>query len=159
YWVAAFKQFGRFQDNVAGPGVTITYNYKEAGSFPGDPSWTVRTLTPGDKAQIQDAMTKISQVCDVTFVPDAVAPDVLFAAATAAPGAVGKTFHASGAPTEVWARDIPPSPGDPGTLVEDNSYIYKHEILHALGLDHSTTFFGGADPNLPDDQANGTTLF
>ena len=28
-----------------------------------------------------------------------------------------------------------------------------------MGLSHSTALFGEPDPNIPDDQANGTTLF
>src|SRR5262245_51317925 len=114
YWVAAFKQFGSFQDNVAGPSVTITYGLKETGNYPGDASWPARVLALAEKGQIQDAMDKISQGCGITFVQgNPATAELLFAATSATTDAVGRTFHGVGAQTETWARDIPPSPGDP----------------------------------------------
>jgi hypothetical protein len=161
YWVQAYGASlpgdADYQDSVAGPGVTIHYSFKEAGVSPDGEAATV--LTPDEKAQIVDAVTKIQQYANVTFVAtDVASADLLFAAAAASTdGATGKTFPrisnpATLNPTEVWAY---------GSAVDtgNNPYIYKHELLHALGLDHSTTVFGNNTNPIPDDQITGTTLF
>jgi hypothetical protein len=154
YWVKAFGVSSSFQDNAPGPGVTITYGFKEAGTSPfGEPA---RTLTLAEKNNIRDAVAKIDPYADVTFVETSAATaDLLFAAGPRNDAASGTTF--SGSPVEVWAYDN--YNGDPNGLA-NNTYIYKHELLHALGLDHSTVGFGSTSPVvIPDSQDDGTTLY
>ena len=96
----------------------------------------------------------------MTFVQTGVASaDLLFAAAAASTdGASGRTFinyssnPANLNPNQVWAY------GDAATI-GGNSYIYKHELLHALGLNHSTAVFGNNTNPIPVDQSTGTTLY
>ena len=64
-------------------------------------------------------------------------------------GAAGVTYF-GGPQVEVWAYSDTPG---------NNTYIYKHELLHALGLNHSTAIFGNNTNPIPNDEAVGTTLF
>ena len=148
YWVAAFKQFGSFQDAVAGPGVTITYAFKESGNPLGNAA-TAHALSQQEKDQILDAINKISEIANITFVlGDPATAELVFAATNDLGGPTGQTFFPGGNKVEVWA--VNPAA---------NSYIYKHELLHGLGFDHSSALFGGAPPVLPDAEDDGTTLF
>ena len=152
YWIPAFGTGFRFEDDVAGPGVTIKYEFKETGTSPeGD---AARVMSETEKDLIRDAVHKIELQANVTFVESvAASAEILFgwgASRAPAGSASGTTYFRNNLPVEVWAYQ---------DTVAGNTYIYKHETLHALGLAHSTTFFGNTTNPIPDDQGVGTTLF
>ena len=111
-------------------------------------------MSAAEKDLIRDAVDKIETHANVTFVETAVASaEIVFAgsASRLGGGASGTTyFFAPQDPVQVWAHD---------DNLSTNNYIYKHETLHALGLDHSTMFFGNNTNPIPNDEAVGTTLF
>jgi hypothetical protein len=154
YWVAAFEPQSYLD---AEPGEPITWAFMESGSSPmGD---MARPLTSAEKANIREAVEVVGQDIGLTFVETSAAdPHILFAAGpSASAGAAGRAFNRFDAPEQVWAYD---DGYDTTDGLAENTYIYKHELLHGLGLFHSTDRYGDAGPvRIDGEEADGTTLF
>jgi Ca2+-binding RTX toxin-like protein len=155
YYVEAFQPSVFFAEQAGTP-VTIGYAFKESGTSPS--GQTALSMTAAEKQRVYDAVESLTADNGATMVEVANAEaDILFAKGPEDPTAVGRTFYASGSePVEVWAYDN----YDTADGLANNTYIYIHELLHGLGLRHSTEYFGSSyEVVIPDSQDDGTTLF
>ena len=157
YWVAAFGVGSSFNDGTGLP-VTVTWAFRESGTNRGGQE--LRPLTEAEKDNIRDAVAKVTADTGLVMVEGAAAEAGLVFAASSDPDefAYGRTYYpAPGAQVEVLAYD---HPYDTADGLARNSYIYKHELLHGVGLGHSTRAFGSTlEVVIPEGEDTGTTLF
>ncbi len=154
YWIDAFDIRSSFNDGSGFP-ITVTYSLIESGNTPGGDAY--RTATNGEKTNIQNSLAAIGSNSGLNFLQvsgnDA---DILVGASSADRGGIyGITYPSTSGSTHVVAFDAPYSNANG---LANNSYIYVHELLHAVGLGHSTSVFGNND-GIPNSEYTGTTLF
>lgn len=156
YWVRAFGLETSFNP-TPGTAVSVKYSLTTTGSNPRAEPY--RALSAAEIANIKTSLSKVAEHSGLQFVESSLAEaDLLIGATSAAStGVYGRTWQNTTQPVEVVAYDAVYS--DP-TGLGKNGYIYIHEILHGVGLDHSTRAFGStSDIVIPDDEDNGTTLY
>ncbi len=157
YWLKSFG-LNTFFGTTIGASVTVKYALHTTGLDPRDEAY--RALSAGEIANIERSLEKIAFETGLTFVETADAEANLLIGATSDPSSTvyGRTWQFTGdQPVQVIAYDAVYSSPDG---LANNSYIYIHELLHAVGLAHSTRAFGSTLPDvIPDDEDNGTTLF
>lgn len=156
YWLRAYGLSSSFSPTPTQP-VTVNYALKTNGSTPGGDAY--RALTSGEVANIETSLAAVARNSGLTFVESAPeVADVLIGATSDPSGSVyGRTWSSFNQPVQVVAYDAVYSTS---SGLANNGYIYIHELMHAVGLKHSTRAFGSTlDYVIPDDEDNGTTLF
>jgi len=157
YWLGAFNPVFKFGTGLGAP-VVVTYALKTTGGNPFDQAF--RDLTAGEIQNIETSLRQLSENTGLRFVtaPDATADMWVGATSAADETAYGRTWQFTGGqPVQVVAYD---QPYDTPEGLARNSYIYIHELLHGVGLDHSTRAFGSiSDVVIPVTEETGTTIF
>ena len=156
YWL---KAYGLTYSHGGTPGQSVTVNYALVENGQNPKGQDYRTLTAGEIANIGNSLNKVSANSGLSFVETtAASADLLIGASSATnETAYGRTWYNVGNAVEAVAYDHPYSSS---TGLANNSYIYIHELMHAVGLAHSTVAFGSTLPDvIPATEDDGTTLF
>ena len=155
-WVAAFGITRSFVTGTAGP-VTVTYALAESGTNPWGQAY--RPLTDAEVATIELSIARLTRDSGLQLVeaPAGQAQMLIGASSDTAETAYGRTWMSTTGPVHVVAYD---HPYDSPDGLARNTYIYLHELMHGVGLNHSTLRTGSTSPVvIPDAEDDGTTLF
>ncbi len=156
YWLSAYG-LQSFFGTTPGTAVTVNYSLHTTGTNPFGEAY--RSLSAGEISNIETSLARIAFETGLTFSETNDAGADIFIGATSDPSSTtyGRTWQFTTQPVQVTAYDAVYSTPDG---LANNGYIYIHELLHAVGLDHSTRAFGSTLPDvIPDDEDNGTTLY
>lgn len=154
YWVQAYGLNYSYNDGTGGETV-VTYALAQSGVNPRGEAY--RTLTAAEITNIENSIAAVTQYANITFVEGAAGDaDILIGASSDPDGAAyGRTFFSTTEAVEVVAYDYVYSTENG---LANNGYIYMHELLHGLGLNHSAVPFNPSGL-IGDDENDGTTLF
>ncbi|MCC1495088.1 hypothetical protein [Cognatishimia sp. F0-27] len=158
FWIEAFGLGPSFP--VGGATTTVTWAYIETGATPGNHPY--RALNAAERANIAVSLERVAEGTGLRFVeaPAAQAQMLIGASSDTDETAFGLAWQSTTGPVHVVAIDTPAQYGDRTDGLATNDYIYVHEIIHGVGLDHATRAFGSVrDVVIPDDLDNGTTLY
>ncbi len=156
HWLSAFGLKVQFGTQI-GQGATVKYAIHTTGINPMGQAYN--TLTAAEVANIKRSVDKVAQDTGLKFVLTNDANADLFIGATSANGggAYGRTWQNQTTPVEVVAYDSVYTTADG---LANNPYIFVHELLHGVGLEHSTSTFASTQPVvIPASEDYGTTLF
>ena len=170
YWISAFQtQYAGLWQDGGDLGAIVNYSFQDSG-FDVYGTSPLRAMTAAEKAAAVAAFAAISAVANLSFVESADAElQIGVSSATTAGLPYGvastpnltytnndlSTLHFVDGPSKVTFYDKFYSTA---SGLAQNSYIWLHEFLHSVGLQHSTSVHGNPD-GIPLAEANGTTLF
>ena len=156
FWISAYGMVSSMTP-LPGTAVTVGYALRTGGFHPYGNAY--RGLTTAEETTITDAFAAIAANTGLTFVevPLAQADIQIGASSDVVPNVDAYTWAARHEPVQIIAFDYmyPTSDG-----LAENPYVFLHNLLHGVGLNHSTPRYGTTSSTIiPTSFDNATTLF
>ena len=136
YWISALGPTARLGSTELGQAETIGIAYLESGTSPYGES--LRAFTDAEKANVLASLAAVSDASGLEFVfvdPAEASVRIAVSDYADAGSVYGRTWSNTSSPVITLAYD---AVYDSADGLANNSYIYIHELMHAVGLNHLT---------------------